>query len=112
MEKRTEEEKAITRSALDEHRDAIFPKYQVTINKYLSKFNANFQVGSVIHTNPRGRPSCSYCLIINNAELPLEPDDSSQITPTFKNTLSSGDRSTLALAFFFASIDQDPARSQ
>jgi len=27
--------------------------------------------------------------------------------PTFRNTLSSGDRNTLALAFFFASLDQD-----
>ena len=28
--------------------------------------------------------------------------------PSFRNTLSSGDRNTLALAFFFASLDQDP----
>ena len=28
--------------------------------------------------------------------------------PSFGNTLSSGDRNTLALAFFFASLDQDP----
>jgi wobble nucleotide-excising tRNase len=30
-------------------------------------------------------------------------------TPSFRNTLSAGDRNTLALAFFFASLDQDPA---
>ncbi len=28
---------------------------------------------------------------------------------SFRNTLSAGDRNTLALAFFFASLDQDPA---
>jgi wobble nucleotide-excising tRNase len=32
----------------------------------------------------------------------------SQGEPSFRNTLSSGDRNTLALAFFFASLDQDP----
>ena len=29
--------------------------------------------------------------------------------PSFRNALSAGDRNTLALAFFFASLDQDPA---
>ena len=28
--------------------------------------------------------------------------------PSFRNTLSAGDRNTLALAFFFASLDQEP----
>jgi hypothetical protein len=32
--------------------------------------------------------------------------------PSFKNTLSSGDRSTLALAFFLAQLDQDAARDE
>lgn len=30
-------------------------------------------------------------------------------TPSFRNTLSAGDRNTLALAFFFASLDRDPS---
>jgi wobble nucleotide-excising tRNase len=29
-------------------------------------------------------------------------------TPSFKSTLSAGDRNTLALAFFFVSLDRDP----
>jgi wobble nucleotide-excising tRNase len=29
-------------------------------------------------------------------------------SPSFRNTLSAGDRNTLALAFFFASLDKDP----
>ena len=32
--------------------------------------------------------------------------------PSFRNTLSAGDRNTLALAFFFASLDQDPNLAQ
>jgi energy-coupling factor transporter ATP-binding protein EcfA2 len=32
--------------------------------------------------------------------------------PSFRNTLSSGDRNTLALAFFFASLQNDPQRAQ
>jgi wobble nucleotide-excising tRNase len=105
--KQKEEEKVKKRDALDKHRDAIFPKYQEAINRYLDNFNASFRVESVIPTNPRGRASCSYCLVINDVSVPLEAEDSSQAMPTFKNTLSSGDRSTLALAFFFASLEQD-----
>lgn len=112
LKKQTEKEKIETRKSLDDHRNNIFPKYQVSINKYLRKFHANFQIGSVAPTNPRGKPSCSYCLIINDTEVPLETDDHSKIIPTFKTTLSSGDRNTLALAFFFASLDQDPTISQ
>jgi wobble nucleotide-excising tRNase len=110
--RQTEEEKIETRKILDDHRNDIFPKYQDSINNYLSKFNTNFQIGSVTPTNPRGKPSCIYCLIINDTEVPLEPDDHSKVSPTFKTTLSSGDRSTLALSFFFAFLEQDPAISQ
>ena len=105
--KQTEKEKTETRHLLDKHRNTIFPKYQYSINKYLDKFNASFRVDSVVPTNPRGRASCSYCLVINNIPVQLETEDTSQTEPSYRNTLSSGDRSTLALAFFFASLDQE-----
>jgi len=46
--------------------------------------------------------------VINNVQVALTADDG----PAFRNTLSSGDRNTLALAFFFASLDQDPQLAQ
>lgn len=46
--------------------------------------------------------------MINNVQVALTADDG----PAFRNTLSSGDRNTLALAFFFASLDQDPQLAQ
>jgi wobble nucleotide-excising tRNase len=45
-------------------------------------------------------------LVINNAAVEL--DDDSPGNPCFKNTLSAGDRSALALAFFIARLYQDP----
>jgi len=110
--KQTEKEKTETRGLLDKHRNTIFPKYQDSINKYLDKFNASFRVDGVVPTNPRGRASCSYCFLINNIPVQLETEDASQTAPSYKNTLSSGDRSTLALAFFFASLDQESDLSQ
>lgn len=53
--------------------------------------------------NTRGDSSCNYNVLINNIEVPI----TAEIGPSFKNTLSTGDRNTLALAFFFTSLDQD-----
>lgn len=53
--------------------------------------------------NTRGGSSCNYNVLINVIEVPITADSG----PSFKNTLSAGDRNTLALAFFFASLDQD-----
>jgi wobble nucleotide-excising tRNase len=59
--------------------------------------------------NTRGRSACTYHVLINNVEVPISSGDT--VGPAFRNALSSGDRNTVALAFFFASLDQDPQRS-
>jgi wobble nucleotide-excising tRNase len=56
-----------------------------------------------------GRASSSYQLLIN--EVPVELGDPSTAAdePSFRNTLSSGDRRTLALAFFITQLQLDPS---
>ena len=94
------------REALDRYRRTIFPAYEAAINTYLTKFNAGFRLGSVNSVNIRGGSSCSYNVVINNVPVAVSASAAGQ--PAFRNTLSAGDRNTLALAFFFASLDQDP----
>ncbi len=60
-------------------------------------------MSSVSSRNTRSGATCNYKVLINEIEVPLSPNSG----PSFKNTLSSGDRNTLALAFFFASLEQD-----
>ena len=96
------------RAALDQYRENIFPAYELAINEYLRRFNAGFRLGSVTSVNNRGGSSVSYSVLINNVEVSLTADGG----PSFKNTLSAGDRNTLALGFFFASLDQDPQLAQ
>jgi wobble nucleotide-excising tRNase len=105
---RTEEERAIARSALDEYRTNVFPELQTAINVYLRRFNAGFRLDSVTSTSTRGGPACTYNVVINDMPVSVGGGTPSQGEPSFRNTLSSGDRNTLALAFFFASLDQDP----
>lgn len=96
------------REALDNYRRSIFPAYEAAINAYLLKFNAGFQLSSVNSVNNRGGSACNYNVVINNVPVSLTAASG----PSFRNTLSAGDRNTLALAFFFASLDQDPNLAQ
>lgn len=106
----TEQQREAARTALDAHRTAVFPNYEQAINRYLQRFNAGFRLGSVTSVNTRAGTSCSYTVLINAHAVPLSgagPTDAS-----FRNTMSSGDRNTLALAFFFARLESEPNLAQ
>ena len=100
-------EKETARIELDHHRNTIFPRYQGSINECLRKFNANFRIREVQAINPGGRPSSTYNIEINQVLININNGRQRNDTPSFKNTLSAGDRNTLALAFFFAALDQE-----
>jgi wobble nucleotide-excising tRNase len=102
----TERRRDRARADLEQHRTTVFPGYQTAINLYLSRFNAGFRLDSVTYANTRGGPTCTYNVLINNTPVPIGGADPAPGEPSFRNTLSSGDRNTLALAFFFASLDQ------
>lgn len=104
----TEALRVQARAVLDQYRQNIFPAYETAINEYLQRFNAGFRLGSVTSVNNRGGSSASYNVLINNIAVALTGEGG----PSFKNTVSAGDRNTLALAFFFASLDQEPQLAQ
>ena len=110
--KTTEQERNTTRTALDEHRLNAFPEYQTSVNQYLSQFNAGFRLDQVTSANTRSGSTCTYNVLINNTQVPVGRVSSEIEEPSFGSTLSAGDRNTLALAFFFASLDQDSSLSE
>jgi wobble nucleotide-excising tRNase len=103
----TEQQRDQTKATLEQHRTTVFPGYQTAINLYLPRFNAGFRLDSVTYANTRAGPTCTYNVLINNTPVPVGGADPAPGEPSFRNTLSAGDRNTLALAFFFASLDQD-----
>jgi wobble nucleotide-excising tRNase len=109
---RTEEERDRAREALDEYRAKVFPNFQTAINQYLGKFNAGFRIDSVNSANTRSGPTCTYHIVINNTRVEVAGGTPSRGEASFRNTLSSGDRNALALAFFLASLDQDSTLSE
>lgn len=104
----TEQLRDQARTALEQYRANVFPNYQATINRYLTRFNAGFHLDRVTATNTRGGPTCTYNLVINKTAVAVAGGNPQPGDHSFKNTLSAGDRNALALAFFFASIELDP----
>ena len=102
-----EEQKTTVREQLDQHCQGILQSYQSSINAYLDQFNAGFRITSSRHLYTGGTPSSHYQLEINNCAIDLGGSRTQPGTHCFKSTLSSGDRSALAFAFFLAAINQD-----
>lgn len=111
-EKRVKEgvegERNLARDRLTEYRETVFPQYERAINTYLSRFGAGFKLDAVRAANTRGGSTCNYNVVINDVPVAVGAASVQPGEPSFRTTLSSGDRNALALAFFFASLDQDP----
>jgi wobble nucleotide-excising tRNase len=103
----TEEQRDQARAVLDEYRTRAFPAFQRTVNPYLTRFNAGFTLDNVCSANTRGGSTCTYNVVINNTAVSIAGGTPVPGSPSFRNTLSAGDRNTLAFAFFLASLDQD-----
>lgn len=101
----TEALREAARHALDHYRTNVIPGYQIAINLYLARFATGFRIDAMAALNVRGGSSCRYSVVINNTPVPVAGGDPEAGVPSFRNTLSAGDRNALALAFFFASLD-------
>ena len=101
-----EARKAEVRMRLDEHTQSVVVPYERRINELLDQFNAGFRIGQTRHSFPSGIASSNYQLVINSVAVDVGGPKTPADQPSFKNTLSSGDRTTLALAFFLASIER------
>jgi wobble nucleotide-excising tRNase len=108
---RIEEEKAAAKDKLDQYTEAVIGKYEQTINRLLADFQAGFSITKTEHGYPGGVATSSYQILINNTPVELGDDKTPLDRPSFRNTLSSGDKSTLALAFFLAQLEHDPDKS-
>jgi len=98
------------RADLDHYREQVFSRYEAAINNYLQRFNAGFRLENVQSVNTRAGSTCNYSVLINEQSVPISGRGEGE--PSFKNTLSAGDRNALALAFFFASLENDPNNNQ
>ena len=103
-----EASKAAVREMLEGHTKKVVKPYEKRINQLLDIFNAGFQITETKHGYPGGVATSSYQLVINNTAIDVGDSNTPVDRPSFKNTLSAGDRTTLALVFFLAHLERDP----
>lgn len=100
--KECEDSREQVKLELNEYRNKVFPTFHDEINKYLESFGTTFTISKIEERNTNSGPTCDFVFQINGSQVPLESDGSS---PSFRSALSAGDRNSLALAYFFATID-------
>jgi len=110
--KEISEEKATVKRELNELGRAITETLGKTINTYLARLNAGFRI-DYREPNYQGKePAASYQILINDVPVSPRSTSSTLAEASFRNTLSAGDKSTLALALFLAKVNADPALSE
>ena len=109
---RAEDEKRKVRDHLDSYSETVLTRYKNTINGYLERFRAGFHIDRVKVEYSGRVPNSTFCIVINDTMIETGGEDTPLDQPCFRNTLSAGDRSTLALAFFLAQLKEDPDRSR
>ena len=103
-----ETRKTAARAKLEDHSKKVVKPYERRINALLEDFNAGFSIAETKYAYPGGLPTSSYQLVINDTAVDVGDGKTALGKPSFKNTLSAGDRTTLALAFFLAHLERDP----
>jgi wobble nucleotide-excising tRNase len=101
-------EKAAAKTNLDNYSDTVVAQYEKRINELLQVFGAGFRIGETKTSYVGGNVSFTFHIVINKVPVALGDPTTPAAQACFKNTLSAGDRSTLALAFFITQLESDP----
>lgn len=104
-------QKDSAKTALDAYAATALGEYQIEINRLLAQFGTGFTVDGTSRSYVGGAPTSSYQLMIDSCLVELG-DENTIGKPCFKTSMSSGDKSALALAFFLAHLDKDADKSQ
>jgi wobble nucleotide-excising tRNase len=106
--------KQTANDALRDQANALLAQYGFRINELLDLFAANFRIvcggaNDNYVTFGGGQPSGQLAIEILGQKIASSPTDAANpAKPSLANTLSGGDRSALALAFFLAKVEQEP----
>jgi wobble nucleotide-excising tRNase len=103
--------KVEARKKLNKYSTTVVDTYRKAINGLLKKFTAGFHLENMKVEYSGRVPNSTFCVVINDTEVEMGSGDTPLDEPSFRNTLSSGDKSTLALAFFLAQVKADPDKA-
>jgi wobble nucleotide-excising tRNase len=101
-----EDRKTAIRKQLDDYTNATISSYQGSLNKYLGLFAAGFEIQGIKAEFPKGLANSNYQIVINGVAVDVGNESSLHHQPSFRNTLSGGDRSALALSLFMSQLER------
>lgn len=93
--------------ALKSANEGAAEHYHQRVNHYLARFGASFTISKITNSMQGNAGQADYGLRIKGESVARGRGRQADSIPTFRNTLSAGDKTTLALAFFLAKLDQD-----
>jgi len=99
------------REEIDQASLAILEKYENSINRELENFGVEFSIKGVKRKSDRSRTESVYFNILLKGES-FNPNGSGDSPYKLSNTLSTGDKSTLAFAFFIAKYRKEDISNQ
>ncbi len=92
---------------LKKYTSAFLQNYKDNLNHYLQVFGADFQICNVTDKYYTRTPRLEYCISINGVDVDLGNEKKDEVRACFRNTLSSGDKTTLAFALFVSRLMND-----
>lgn len=98
-------DKEAKKAELDAYDAEILGGYEAAINVILTRFNAGFRLAKCGKNYVGKTPQSAYCLQFDGNDVDVSKADTDE--PSFDSTMSAGDKSTFALAFFLAQLDRD-----
>ena len=108
LKERTEKDRDAAKVAIETYMNDVFPNSETRINRYLGQFGAGFRLKGLSSSVRKGGTTCNYSLLVNSSEVPVAGGTVAEEDASFKNTMSAGDRNTLAYAVFLAAVDDEP----
>lgn len=94
------------KAELDAYDKQVLADFETDVNRYLTIFGASFKLANCEKTYQGKAPQSVYCIEFDSGRVDVgtsaKPGE-----PSFASTMSAGDKSTLALAFFLAQLGKD-----
>ncbi|MEE4209674.1 MAG: AAA family ATPase [Parvularcula sp.] len=106
-DKRARDTRTYIQKRLKEVNEASAAKYNERVNHYLGRFGASFSISKITNSMQGNSGQVDYGLLIKGETVARGRGRQADAIPSFRNTLSAGDKTTLAFAFFLAMLDND-----
>lgn len=111
-DERAKNARKVTQRRLKDTNDAAADHYHKRVNHYLEHFGVSARITRPTNSMAGNAGSADYSLVIKGESIQRIRGRAVEPIPSFRNTLSTGDKTTLALAFFLAKLDHDGALNQ